>query len=160
MFIPDPGYEFFQSRIQGQKDPWIPDSPPASRNLSILTRKIVSKLPEYDPGCSSRIRTRKYDPGCSSQIRILIFYPSRILDPGVEKAPNPGSGSATLLYFYSYLIKDKSQNLIYPMFGITFCLFFEKHQINPLVLQVFSFLIYLFGGLECVGHSFAYVAFF
>jgi hypothetical protein len=35
----------------------------------------------------------------------------------------------------------------------TFCLFFDKHQINPLVLQVFSFLIYFFGGLECVGHS-------
>ncbi len=38
----------------------------------------------------------KYDPGCSSRIRILIFYPSRIPDPGVKKAPDPGSGSATL----------------------------------------------------------------
>jgi hypothetical protein len=27
------------------------------------------------------------------------FLPSRIPDPGVKKAPNPGSGSATLLYF-------------------------------------------------------------
>jgi hypothetical protein len=55
-----------------------------------------------DPGCLSRIRVFsipdpvydffpipdlhkiiKYDPGCSSRIRILIFYPSRILNPGV-----------------------------------------------------------------------------
>jgi hypothetical protein len=35
------------------------------------------------------------DPGY--QIRMLTFYPSRILDPGVKKAPDPGSGSATLL---------------------------------------------------------------
>jgi hypothetical protein len=28
--------------------------------------------------------------------RILTFYPSRIPDPGVKKAPDPGSGSATL----------------------------------------------------------------
>jgi hypothetical protein len=30
------------------------------------------------------------------EIRILIFYSSQISDPGVKKAPNPGSGSATL----------------------------------------------------------------
>jgi hypothetical protein len=30
-----------------------------------------------------------------SQIRILTFYPSRIPDPGVKKALDPGSGSAT-----------------------------------------------------------------
>jgi len=36
--------------------------------------------------------SRKYDPSCSSRIRILIFYP----DPGVNKAPDLGSGSATL----------------------------------------------------------------
>jgi hypothetical protein len=28
---------------------------------------------------------------------MLTFYPSRIPDPGVKKAPNPGSGSATLI---------------------------------------------------------------
>jgi hypothetical protein len=33
-------------------------------------------------------------PGSGSRIR--IFYPSRIPDPGVKKAPDPGSGSATL----------------------------------------------------------------
>ncbi len=36
----------------------------------------------------------KYETGFS--FRILTFYPSRIPDPGVKKAPDPGSGSATL----------------------------------------------------------------
>jgi hypothetical protein len=40
------------------------------------------------------LSSRKYDPGCSSWI--LIFYPSPIPDPWVKKAPDPGSGSATL----------------------------------------------------------------
>jgi hypothetical protein len=31
-----------------------------------------------------------------SRIRILTFYPSRIPGPGIKKAPDPGSGSATL----------------------------------------------------------------
>ncbi len=59
---------------------------PASKNLSILTKKTVSS-------------SRKYDPGCSSWIRILILYlyTSRIPYPGVKKAPDPGYGSATLL---------------------------------------------------------------
>jgi hypothetical protein len=74
MFILDPGSDFFPSRI--------PDLESASNNLSILTQKMVSKL------------YRK--PGCSPRIRILTFYPSRIPDPGVEKAPDPGSGSATV----------------------------------------------------------------
>ncbi len=37
---------------------------------------------------------RVFHPG--SRIRMLTFYPSRIPDPGVKKAPDPGSGSATL----------------------------------------------------------------
>jgi hypothetical protein len=32
-----------------------------------------------------------------SRIRMLTFYQSRIPDPGVKKAPDPGSGSATLV---------------------------------------------------------------
>ncbi len=43
------------------------------------------------------LSSRKYDQGSSSRIRILTFYPSRIPDPGVKKASDPGSGSATLL---------------------------------------------------------------
>jgi hypothetical protein len=37
------------------------------------------------------LSSRKYDLGCSTWIRILIFYPSRIPDPGDKKAPDPGS---------------------------------------------------------------------
>ncbi len=43
------------------------------------------------------LSSKKYDPGCSSRIRMLSFYLSRIPDPGVKKAPDPGSGSATLI---------------------------------------------------------------
>jgi hypothetical protein len=65
MFIPDPGSEFFPSRIQGQK------GSPASKNGGILTQKIVSKLLEMGPGCSAG----------SSQIRIP--------DQKVKNAPDP-----------------------------------------------------------------------
>jgi hypothetical protein len=34
---------------------------------------------------------RVVHPG--SRIRMLTFYPSRIPDPGVKKAPDPGPGS-------------------------------------------------------------------
>ncbi len=44
------------------------------------------------------LSSRKYDPGCSSQIP--TFCPSRISDPGVKKAPDPGSGSTTLYTRY------------------------------------------------------------
>ncbi len=37
---------------------------------------------------------RVVHPGSGSRIRILIFLP--IPDPGIKKAPDPGSGSATL----------------------------------------------------------------
>jgi hypothetical protein len=43
---------------------------------------------------SSRIRV--VHPGCSSRIRILVFYPSRIPDPGIKKAPDPGSATLAL----------------------------------------------------------------
>ncbi len=65
------------SRIKKIPDP---GSGFASKNLSIFNPKIVSKLSEK-----------------LSRIRILIFYPSRTPDLGVKKAPNPGSGSATLV---------------------------------------------------------------
>jgi hypothetical protein len=64
----------------------IPDPGSASKNLSILTPKKWF------------LSSRKYDPGCSSRIRMLTFYPSRNPDPGVKKAPDPGSGSATLIH--------------------------------------------------------------
>ncbi len=39
---------------------------------------------------------RVVHPGSGSWIWSLIFYPSRFPDPGFKKAPDPGSGSATL----------------------------------------------------------------
>jgi hypothetical protein len=59
--------------------------------------------------------SRKYFPGCSSRIRIRIFYPYRIPDPGVKKAPGPGSGSATLVW----LITIKSPYMVF--LDITSC---------------------------------------
>jgi hypothetical protein len=57
------------------------------RIIELFTQKIVSKLSKiwvWDPG--SEIR----DPGSGKNL-------FRIPDPGVKKAPDPGSGSATLL---------------------------------------------------------------
>jgi hypothetical protein len=86
MCIPDPGSDFFPSRIRTVS---IPDPGSSSKNLSILTPKKAKKWflssKKYDLGCSSRIP----DPDAD-------FLPSRIPDPGGKKAPNPGSGSATL----------------------------------------------------------------
>ncbi len=98
-----------------------PHTPPRTMPRWDLTKYFLVKGCVADPGCLFRIpdpgskrfririkefkyfnpkRPRKYDPGCSSRIRIpdpdLFFYPSRIPDPGVKKAPDPGSGSATL----------------------------------------------------------------
>ncbi len=67
-----PGSNFFSFRIRTVA---IPDPGYASKNLSILTPK------------KRFLSSRKYDPGCSSQIQMLTFYPSRIPDPGVKKAP-------------------------------------------------------------------------
>ncbi len=77
--IPDPGSKRFSD----------PGSASTSKNLSILTKqKLVLSF-------------RKYDSGCPSRIRILIFLPSRIPDPGVKKASDPGS--ATLIFLKTYL---------------------------------------------------------
>ncbi len=69
MFIPDPNF-------------FHPGS--ASKNVSIWTQNIRGNM------------IRVVHPG--SGFRILIFYSSRIPDLGVKKAPDPGSGSATLLF--------------------------------------------------------------
>jgi hypothetical protein len=45
-------------------------------------------------------------PDPKYQIQILIFYPSRIPDPGVKKAPDPRSGSAILVAEKTYIIKE------------------------------------------------------
>jgi hypothetical protein len=71
----------------------IPD--PGSKNKSIFsTQKIFSKL--------SKNMIRVVHSGSGSRFRISIFYPSRIQDPGVKKAPgsririrNTGCGSGS-----------------------------------------------------------------
>ncbi len=68
----------------------IPNIGHASKNFSNLTKKIVFKLLEF----GNMIRV--VHPVSGSQIWNLIMCPSRIPDPRIKKAPDPGSGSATL----------------------------------------------------------------
>ncbi len=77
--IPDPTFFHPGSRIRTVS---IPDPGSSSKNLSILTPKKPKTW---------FLSSRKYDPVCSSRIRMQTFYPSRIPDPGVKKAPDPGS---------------------------------------------------------------------
>ncbi len=79
--IPDPTFFHPESRIRTAS---IPDPGSASKNLSILTPKKTKKW---------FLSSRKYDPGCLSRIPDpdADFYPSRIPDPGVKKALDPGS---------------------------------------------------------------------
>ncbi len=83
--IPDPTFFHPGSRIRTVS---IPDPGSASKNLGVLTPQKKTK--------KWFLSSRKYDLGCSSRIRMLTFYPSRIPDPGVKRAPDPGSGFATL----------------------------------------------------------------
>jgi hypothetical protein len=85
--IPDP---------RGKKIP-DPGSGSASKNLSFRIRIkefkyfITKKNCFKAPGNMIQV----VHPGSGSRIRILIFLP--IPDPGVKKAPDPGSRSATLM---------------------------------------------------------------
>jgi hypothetical protein len=76
--IPDPTFFHPGSRIR------TVSNPDPHQRISILTPKKAKKWflssKNYDPGCSSRIP----DPDAD-------FLPSRIPDPGVKKAPDPGS---------------------------------------------------------------------
>ncbi len=73
----------------------IPD--PESRVKKIRVRNRIKEYCKYYNSINLFLSSRKCDPGCSSRIRILIFYPIRIPDSGLKMAPDPGSGSATLL---------------------------------------------------------------
>ncbi len=87
MFIPDPGSEFFPSRIR--------IFPPTGSRIRIKEFKYFNQLFQSSRG--------KDDLGCSSRILILIFYPSRIQGSkrpwiqGSKRHRIPGSGSATLI---------------------------------------------------------------
>jgi hypothetical protein len=55
--------------------------------FELFTQKIVTKL----------LKIWVRDPGSEIRDPEKIYSGSRIPDPGVKKAPDPGSGSATLL---------------------------------------------------------------
>jgi hypothetical protein len=86
MFIPDPGSRFFfhpGTGIQGSKRFRIPEPDPHQRILVFLTLNTVSKLSEKLYG--------KFIPDPGSR----LFFPSRIRNPGVKKAPDPGYETLT-----------------------------------------------------------------
>jgi hypothetical protein len=88
--IPDPTYFHPGSRIRTVS---IPD--PGSRIL-------IKEFKHFNPKKAKKwfISSKKYDPSCSSRIPDpdADFLPSRIPDPGVKKAPNPGSATLTKLF--------------------------------------------------------------
>ncbi len=87
MFIPDPGSESFHpgSRIQDQKD--------SGSRIRVRTKGWSGM---FIPNPGTQIRIPDTDPD---------FLPSRIPDLGVKKAPNPGSGSATLLFYCLFSVQ-------------------------------------------------------
>jgi hypothetical protein len=94
--IPDPGSECYPFRIP---DPNVIHS--GSRiqiffPLGSRTPDPHQKKFKYFNPKNWFLSSRKYDPGYSSQIWILFFYLSLIPDPGAKKAPDPGSGCATM----------------------------------------------------------------
>jgi hypothetical protein len=88
MFIPDPGSDFFPSRI------------PDPNCLHPGSRILVKEFKYFNPQKRKNwfFSSKKYDPGCSSRIRMLTFsHPgSRIQGSKRHPIPDPGSGSATL----------------------------------------------------------------
>ena len=90
-WIPDPGSEFFPSRML--------DPGSASKNLSILAKKMVSQLSEI----WSRFSILDPDPGSGSWLFTYPISQSWIPDPESRDQkgtgslfPDPGSGFATL----------------------------------------------------------------
>ncbi len=100
-FIPDPGSDFFPSRIRTVS---IPDPGSSSKNWSISTPKKAKKW---------FFSSKKYDPGCSSRIRMLTFsHPgSRIQGSKRHPIPDPGSGSATLVQIRTMYHQNKTETL-------------------------------------------------
>jgi hypothetical protein len=73
----------------------IPD--PGSKRFRIPVRIHIKKINYFKPK-KLLLNSQKYDLKCSSRIRIPDLDPDvlPIRDTGVKKAPDPGSGSATL----------------------------------------------------------------
>jgi hypothetical protein len=85
MFIPDLGSDFFPSRI------------PDLNRFHPGSRFRIKEFKYFNPKIWF-LSSRKYDTGCSSQIPDADPDFLLIPDPGSrgQKAPDPGSGSATL----------------------------------------------------------------
>jgi hypothetical protein len=94
--IPDPGSDFFPSRIRifptRIRIFSIPD--PNFIHPESGSRIHIKEFKYFNPK-KWFLSSRKYDRvvHSGSRIRILTFYPSRIPDPGVKKAPDPGSAT-------------------------------------------------------------------
>ncbi len=101
--IPDPGSKFFPSWIPDPRSEFFPsrmlDPGSASKNLSILAKKMVSQLSEIWSGFSIR------DPDPRSKSWLFTYPGSRSWIPDPESRgqkstgsliPDPGSGFATL----------------------------------------------------------------
>ncbi len=88
MFIPDPGSNFFPSRI--------PDPNCHHPGSRIHIKEFKHFNPKKNGFWALENMIRVVHPW--SRILMLTLYPSRIPYPGVKKAPDPGSGSATLLF--------------------------------------------------------------
>jgi hypothetical protein len=97
--------------------------------------------------------SRKYDSECSCRISEpdLDFYPSRIPDPGVKKATDPGSGTATLLYGRSLpQISNYLFVLLFPLATAAFKVLLSWSIIRrylillPLLFVLLFFLLFFF----------------
>ncbi len=89
MFVPDPGSDFFPSRI------------PDPNCLHPGSRILIKEFKYFNPQKSKKrfLSSKKYDQGCSSRILDpdADFLPSRIQGSKRHPIPDPGSGSATLM---------------------------------------------------------------
>jgi hypothetical protein len=87
-----PGSDFFPSRVRIV-------SMPGSNCLHAGSRIRIKEFKHFNPK-KWFLSSRKYDPGCSSRIRITDP------DPGVKKAPDPGSATLKPTTLYLKLLEN------------------------------------------------------
>jgi hypothetical protein len=123
------------------------------RIVEVFTQKIFNMLSNiwvWDPGSEIRDpRSGIRDPG--SEIRDPgsgknLF---QIPDPGVKKAPDPGSGSATLAKFFKskdFVQKNHVFLMFEGIFNVSFCNLTNAHQFYT--VSVRTFVIPFYFGFE------------
>jgi hypothetical protein len=79
------------------------------RILELFTKEIVKKL----------LNIWSWDPGSEIQDPGKTYSGSRIPDPGVKKAPDPGSGSATLVYCIVRTVQRAVHGMLSHHVGVT-----------------------------------------